>query len=159
MSETPKKRRWLGPALLASLAVNLLIVGIIAGWALTAQKPPKIDRAEREARSLIGMQFVRALDPDDRAALLRGIAGQRGQLRENRDALKGRFEALLAALGDETFDPARIEVLMSEQRQSIADRQKVGERLFIERLTEMTPDERAAYAKRLEKALRHLRRN
>ncbi len=158
--ELPRpKRRWLMPTLLISLAINLLIVGIVVGFAISPKGHRNADRAGGHARSIIGEPFVRALPQADRQALIKAIGAERGRLRENRAALRDRFEALLVALHADPFDADAISQLLGEQQSVAASRQRIGEGLLIERLTAMSPDERAAYAERLAHALRRLRRD
>ncbi len=152
------RRRWLVPALLVSLAMNLLIVGIVVGFAISP-KAPNSNRVGGNARSLIGAPFVQALPQEDRQALFKAIGAERGRLRENREALRARFEALLGALQADPFEPEAVSELLQEQRSVAIRRQRIGETLLIERLNEMSSAERAEYADRLAHALRRLRRN
>ncbi|MGI9391044.1 MAG: periplasmic heavy metal sensor [Boseongicola sp.] len=152
------QRRWLVPALLVSLAINLLIVGIVVGFVISS-KPPIPDRVGDNVRSLIGAPFVQALPKEDRQALMKAIGAERGRLRENREALRARFEALLGALQADPFEPAAIAMLLQKQRSVAIRRQQIGESLLIERLKTMTLDERDQYADRLAHALRRLRRD
>ncbi|MGI9393616.1 MAG: periplasmic heavy metal sensor [Boseongicola sp.] len=151
-------RRWLVPALLVSLAVNLLIVGVVVGF-VVSPKASNLDHVGGSTRSLIGAPFVRALPQDDRQALMKAIGAERGRLRENREALRARFEALLGALNADPFDPEAVAKLLQEQRTVAIRRQQIGESLLIERLKSMTPAERADYSDRLAHALRRLRRD
>ncbi len=156
--ETPK-RGWLKLLLFVSLAANLLIVGIIGGAFLSNRGndgPP--DRIARQVQSLIGAPFFRALPDGDRRELVRALDPKRDRLKENREALRGRFEAFLGALRTEPFDAAMVKKLLEEQRLVAVRRQDIGEDLLIERLEAMTPGARAEYADRLAKSLRHIRR-
>ena len=156
---TKPQRRWLVPALLVSLAINLLIVGIVVGFAISPKGPKNTERVSGHARSIIGAPFVRALPKEDRQALVKAIGAERGRLRENRAALRARFEALLIALRADPFDAVAISQLLQDQRSVAIRRQRIGENLLVERLSAMSPDERAAYAERLAHALRRLRRD
>jgi len=153
------QRRWLVPALLLSLALNLLIVGIVVGFAISPKASRNSDQLSGNARSLIGAPFVRALPQEDRQALIKAIRAENGRLRENRAALRARFEAFLGALRADPFEPAAVEKLLQEQRTVAIRRQQIGESLLIERLNAMSPAERAEYADRLAHALRRLRRD
>jgi len=156
----PKKkpRRWLIPAFLVSLALNLLIAGVVGGWMLSPRgwhRPGPTDLGD--AQGLVGSAFVRALPDAQRRQLLKDIFHDRGQLRQNRDSLRQQFETLLTAIRADPFDPAAIEALLEDQRQTAGHRQKIGESLILKRLSEMTPQERSAYADRLEATLRRLK--
>ena len=151
------RRRWILPALFLSVAVNLLIVGILAGWLVSPGGPRGDARINGPARGLVGEPFVRALPTEDRRALLRSAIENRDQLRQNRDDLSRRLAALLAALEAQDFNPASVENLLQEQRETAVRRQKIGEKLLIERLSAMTHQERIAYAERLRERLKHLK--
>ncbi|MBT8415222.1 MAG: periplasmic heavy metal sensor [Boseongicola sp.] len=158
MSEqSPPKRRWVMPLLAVSLVVNMLIVGIVAGFFI-ANGPGKGDRLEGPARSLVGTPFIRALEPENRRALGREILRDETRLRENRSALRARFEALLAALKADPFDPDAVQSILREQRDIALRRQNIGEALLVDQLAKLSPEERAAYADRLARDLRRLRR-
>lgn len=155
---TPGPRRWIMSVLLLSLATNLLIVGVVVGAMLSPDGPRRTDGDQRAVRGLIGEPFVRALPTDMRRALIRDVVQNRSQFRESRESLRQRFEAFLAALRAETFDVEEATRLLGEQRNAAIRRQELGEQLLLNRLTEMTFEERAAYADALEDALKQLRR-
>lgn len=160
MSEPTAKprRRWIMPVLVVSLALNMLIVGIVAGWTFsTGGKQP--DRVSREVSNLVGPQFFRALEQSDRRALVRDIVRQRDRVRENRTALKDRIARLLVELEAETLDTEAVRALLEEQRTSVARRHQFGEELLLTRLSEMSATERQAFAARLAESLKRVRRD
>ena len=156
-STPPKRRRWVLPLLFVSLALNLLVAGIVFGTVLQGGNE-RDGRPGGPARSVLGEPFVRALEPTDRMALGREIIANRDQLRENRSDLRARVEVLLETLGEETFDRDAVSALLSEQRGLAVKRQEVGESLLLNRLEEMSLEERRAYADRLGKSLMRFRR-
>jgi len=159
MSEQPTpKRRWLKPLLAVSLICNMLIIGIVAGFAIANAGGPRGERLDGPARSLVGTPFIRALEPENRRGLYQEIRRDEDRLRENRSALRARFEALLTALNAEPFDPEAVQSILQEQREIALRRQNIGEALLVEQLSRLTPKERTAYADRLARDLRKLRR-
>ncbi len=154
----PRRRRWVMPVLFVSLALNLLVVGAIVGRSFSPDRPDQRDRVAGKVRSVIGEPFVRALERDDRHALLRDVRRESKRFRENRNSLRGRFEAFLAALRADPFVPEDVMRLMQDQRQVAQGRQELGESLLLNRLSEMDAEGRAAYADRLEESLKSLRR-
>ena len=152
----PKKRRWLMPLLFVSLALNLLVAGLVVGHALSPDA--RFDREGRPARGVIGEPFVRALPPADRRALMRDVMQDRDRIRDSRESLKQRFDAFLAALRAVPFDTDEVRRLLQEQREAAVGRQEIGETLLMKRLDDMTDDERAAYADRLEESLQRFKR-
>ena len=69
-TEPKPKRRWVMPVLFVSLAMNLLVAGIILGRALAPDDHRHRDRIAGPIRSVIGEPFVRALSRDDRKSVL-----------------------------------------------------------------------------------------
>jgi uncharacterized membrane protein len=155
-SEDQKRRRWVLPLLFASLAMNLLVVGVILGWLIS---PGGHKRSEiGPVRGLVGEPFVRALPDQQRRAMLRDVMRDAPRIRESRENLRARFEALLGALRADPFDTALVAALLDEQRDVALRRQDIGEGFLLQRLEAMTPEERKTYADRLETSLRRLRR-
>ena len=145
--------RWMTVALVVSVAVNLLILGLVVGASFGHDRD---DMRTRMAgmRELGATPFVMALEPRDRVALGRALAREAEPLRTNRAELRQRFEALLSALRAETFDRASVERLIADQRTAASRRQEIGEAALLQFLEEMSPAERRAYADRLDRSLR-----
>ena len=146
-----KSPTWMRVLLVASLAVNLLIVGMVVGTVASGGGPGQGRDALREAG---GSPFIRALAPHDRRGVMRGMVSERRALRESRETLRARFDALLVALRAETFDAAAVEQLLEDQRRALQARNKVGEQAILDRVAAMSLEERRAYADRLEAEVR-----
>lgn len=146
---------WMRVLLVGSLGLNFLVFGMVAASILSGGGPG----APREAaRDLAGSPFVRALGTEDRRAILRELRRERDTLRENRAALRVRFERLLATLRADDLDLAELERIVAEQRAAALDRLQIGERLVVGRIALMSLEERRAYADRLEEAVTRPRR-
>ena len=160
MTETPapRRRRWLVPLLVVSLALNLLVAGAILGRSFSPEAHRGKDRVAGPLRSVVGEPFVRALSREDRQALLADIRREGPRIRKNRESLRDQVEAFLAALRSDPFEPDVVRRLLEDQRSVAQSRQELGEVLLLNRLSAMSDDERAAYADRLEKGLKNLRR-
>ena len=152
------RRRWLVPLLVASLALNLLVAGAILGRSFSPEAQRSKDRVAGPVRSVVGEPFVRALSREDRKALGDDIRREAPRIRENRESLRDRVEAFLTALRSDPFEPEVVRQLMVDQRSVAQGRQELGEVLLLNRLSAMSAEERAAYADRLEKGLKNLRR-
>lgn len=155
-TEGKQKRRWVLPLLFLSLAMNLLVVGVVIGWLISPGGPKRSDFGS--ARGLVGEPFLRALPEEQRRAMLRDAMREAPRIRESRENLRARFDAFLGALRAEPFDTDLVADLLDQQRSVAQRRQDIGEGLLLERLAAMTPAERRAYADRLESSLRRLRR-
>jgi len=143
MSDNPKpKRRWVSVLLTASLALNLLIVGVALG---TVYRVKGGDHGKTLPG--FGSALYRALPKEDRKAL-------RGELSERHvrgSKLRSQdFAALGNALRAQPFEPAAVEVLLQQQAQFMAETQSALQERWLARVTEMSDAERQAYADRLE---------
>lgn len=154
MSEnsTPK-RKWLVILLVISLAVNLLIVGLVLGTFLRY-------RGHDQARTPPG--FVPALYftlPKSEQKALKSLVSEQ---RRHESRRRGQdFEALGDALRQTPFDPALVSSLLDEQAQATADLRNALHQEWLARVTAMSDEERLRYAERLEQVIekRSHRRN
>lgn len=137
-----KDMRWKGVLLFVSLAINLLVVGLVVGALLAG--PHGRDRTA--LRGLGYAPFVRALPSEDRVALREALARDAESFRHNRSELQVQFESLLAALRKDPFDAGEVERLFAGQRERIVERQRLAQDYLLERIAAMAPQDRAAYA-------------
>jgi len=155
MKETPntdaKKRwPWLKIVLFASLALNLLVVGLIAGAALG-----KGPHNRSPGLSALGFSpFVRALPRADRDAIAEAFKQKSGSFQDNRRALRREFDAFLTSLRAETIDEAELRRLIESQGKRVTERRGLAQELVIERIVAMTPEARAEFADELDKAFK-----
>jgi uncharacterized membrane protein len=151
--QTPKPKRrisWRGVLLIVSLGLNLLVVGMVAGAVLG--KGPH--RELPALRSLGYGPYISAL-PDDALREMRGVvAREQGSFRENRRKMREEFEALLALLRAETVDEGALRQAIESQRNRVTERLALGSELVIAQLVAMTPEDRMAYADRLDKLMK-----
>lgn len=143
-------KRWVRVLLVVSLALNLLFIGSIAGAMLTHSKwrshhPPRLDMAAGP--------LTQALSREDRRAIGREMRKAYRSAGANRADLQAGFEALIADLKQEPFDPEVVAKHLERHRGVFDERLALGQTLLLERLTQMQPDERADYAARLLDAL------
>ncbi|KNX42934.1 hypothetical protein ROTO_05810 [Roseovarius tolerans] len=145
--DKPGPGRWMRVLLVVSLAVNLAVVGVVAGWALRhgghhGHHPSRLDMA--------GGPLTRALSDEDRRAIgqrMREVWRERGG---NRAGIRSSFDALVVDLRAVPFDPDRVAERMREQREGFAARFEMGQEVLIAHLAAMSDADRAAYADRLE---------
>ena len=144
-------RRSMRYVLIGSLAVNLLVLGLVAGAVI---RGPDGFRAPRGVDLALG-PIVAALAPEDRDAI-RAELRQREALqlrpRRDRDALIG---ALLLALRAEPFDPAATQAALNVPRDRALAVQQAVQQSLLARITAMTPAGRLAFADRLSDAMGH----
>ncbi|MEX5727148.1 putative membrane protein [Rhodovulum iodosum] len=152
-SETPKKGwPWGRIALGISLALNLMVAGIVLGGLLSHRHDFGHDR--RGDRFAEVGPYSRALDDEDRAALRQELRRSWPQGRQNRQAVRAGFDEVLSALRSEPFEVGRVEAVLTSQSERISDHLTITRGLLLDRMAQMSPDERAAFADRLEQVLR-----
>ncbi len=137
-------------ALAASVALNLLVAGVVAGAVLREGGPHG-----RMTGAVDFGPFTDALSREDRDALRAAFLDRMPQMRDMRREMLAEFGAVLGALRAEPFDPAALRGVMEAQSDRMGARLRIGQDLLLERLTHMTPGARAAFADRLEERLRH----
>ncbi len=144
----PRWMRWL---LIGSLTANLLVIGTVAGALFDGDGP----RGPRGGITDIGYgPFTEALSREDKAALRDAFVARVPNFRSERRQDRRDAVALLAQLRAPTLDETALRATFSAQRARIAARVDVGQDLLIARIVAMSPEERAAFAARLAKAMR-----
>jgi uncharacterized membrane protein len=133
----PKRR--LRTALLCSLAVNLLCVGLIGGAILAG--PPHRPHTE------FGMKgFARTL-PAERGAILHdAITPQRPQIRALRDAARAARLDATKALVAETYDKEQVRAALAKIDDSETKLRALVSNIFIETAEKLTLQERQQLA-------------
>ncbi len=152
MDGSRRPGRWVRVLLFASLAFNLAVVGLVAGFVLNG--PPK-PRGERHDPVL---PYTRAFDEDQqrevRRALRRSFAGDG---KRSREGYLSDYESALELLRTEPYDAARVSELLSAQAaRGVRVRQR-GQEVLSSYLAGMSADERRAYADRLETEVEKMR--
>lgn len=150
----PRRLKWL---LWASLGVNLIVVGLIAGAALRGP----FDGPPRDLRAAVA-PYSAALDRDSRHAIGRAIREASGGLsarRALRDARRSEIDAALDLLRAEPFDADAFRAVLASQSARALARQAVAQDALADHLATLSAQDRAAYADRIEEGLhRALRR-
>lgn len=148
-AKRPRSRRGLRIALVVSLMLNVLLIGVLAGGMMRVSRFVPSSHTQPDFRSL-----WRALPDEARNDLramerARGLSDERGgrlsheERRVRGAAVNARILELLRA---ETFDGARFAELLNAEREFAARRLNAAQTAFVERLSTLT------YAQRLEMA-------
>lgn len=135
-----------------SLAVNLAIVGLVAGAMIGAG--PRGGGADTHLRSLGLGPFATAFARDDRAELAARM--DRGALRAERRALGESLSALRQVLAREPFDRDQADAALRQSRLAAQALQAIGHAAVLDQIAAMDATERAALALRLDRALRRM---
>ncbi len=140
--------RW---ALGISLALNLAVVGMVAGAML--RDGPGMRGAM--VRDLGFGPFTEALSHEDRRALRQALFERAPEIRQARQQRQEDLQALVAILRAEPFDAAALAAAMAEQEARMVGQLRLGQTVLQERIAAMTPEARRGFAERLEDGLSH----
>ena len=130
----------------------------VAGVSILVSRPFQVgDRISfggyyGEVRDIGFGPYTAALSSEDRTALRDAFLAAAPDFREKRREMRADVTRLAASLRSEPWDAAATEAILARQGADLASRLDLGRRLFIERLSAMTPEARRALAERIEKA-------
>jgi uncharacterized membrane protein len=133
---TDRRLKW---ALIASLALNVAIAGVVIG-ALIKGPPP----APWSGIAL--WHYARALPEPYRADLGIVLRDNRKDWAGPREALRSQRAALATALVTEPYAPARVADILNREVALTGELAARGTALLLAQIDRMTPAERAAYA-------------
>lgn len=136
--------RLLRLALIVSLLLNLVALGIFAGSVIGGRPPPG---PEAGLGPLAG-----AFGPEDRRALLRDLRQRRDIRPPDRALREATLTSLIEALRSDPFDRDLARAAIEQHAARIEEAEAALREAFIERLAAMDPAERQALAERLESA-------
>lgn len=152
--KTRKPRNWMRLALIVSLIVNLLFVGLVVGAAAGKNRYDKRDTGvDPRILQTLG-PYGRALPREKRAELAKGLRLSPAESRQMRRDLRAGFEAILAGLRAESFDAEAMMDLLGQQQGLIDARINAGRAALVEEMKAMSLAERRAYADDLQRVLR-----
>lgn len=135
--------------LILSLALNLLVVGLVAGaWAFGPHH-----RQPRGVDLVLG-PVARALDEEDRRAIRDRLIEQPELRRSGRAERRETQQALITALRAEPFDPDALASLLDAEQNRAQAVQRAAREAFLARLAEMEPQARRDFADRLASEMR-----
>jgi len=158
MTDTDAKRRTgrgVKIALGVSLAVNLLVIGLVGGAVLGKDRAHMVGRDTGSLRSL--GPIVGALDETTRDSLSERLRQSETGMRRELRGLVTATRAFQDALRAEPFDRASAEEALLMQRDHVLRAQEGGHSVLLDELEAMTPEARLALAERLQDRLRRIR--
>ncbi|WP_375690193.1 periplasmic heavy metal sensor [Pseudooceanicola sp. LIPI14-2-Ac024] len=144
-------RLWVRILLVASLALNLLVIVTVVSFAAFhggpdgKHRPPRVDRT--------GGPLTGALSESDKREIGRAIWQSYREGRPSRADVQAEYQEVIRTLRTEPYDPSAVEASLQKQLDFAVERQAVGQQMLLDRLAAMTPEERAAFADRLEEGL------
>ena len=150
---TTRTSRWVKIALALSVALNLAVIGVIAGATLRASGDEGSSR--RGVRDVNFGPFTEALTREQRRNMLGRLGGKGSELREMRAQMRGDLDDVVATLRAEPFDPAAVEAAFARQGARLSARADAGRGALVGLILEMSKTDRAAFVERLENATKH----
>lgn len=134
--------RWIKPALVVSVALNLAIAGVVVGAILRG--PP-----QRIVRELDFGPFTEALSPEDREALIHDFFRVAPMKRATMLDMRRDFDAIVAVLRTSPFDRDAMDHAMQRMGERLHSRLVIGQSLLLDRVAAMSDQDRRAFADRL----------
>ncbi|PIE12903.1 MAG: hypothetical protein CSA70_08070 [Rhodobacterales bacterium] len=155
-NEKPKPlRRGVRIVLFLSLALNLVVVGLVVGAVASHRDrdrhPPRFDR--------ISGPLIRALSKQDKRFIGREMRNFYRASASKSVTLRAQYDDVLEALRADPFQVDVVQGVMDAQMDQLVGRARLGKSVLLDRLKSMTPQERAAFADRLEEELERPRRD
>ena len=142
---TGKWRSWL---LIGSLALNLIIIGAIAGSALRG--PDRAPRGKMTQPDLL-RDLVQAVPKDQRGELRKDLNAKRDELRGMRTEMQSRRQDLVRVLVSPEFDISQIVAIFDDHRVILSRIASGGHEIIIRRIEAMSPEEREEFAQNIER--------
>lgn len=138
----PTPRRWPIYALIASLAVNLAVIGLVAGLALKG--PPG-----RPGPEMGLWRYAGALPEPYRGDMMRELRASREAWKAKRDRLAGQRQVLARALTADPYERETVESALALERGLLDGLAMQGARVLLGQIDRMDAQARADYAARL----------
>lgn len=136
--------RWGRRALIASLALNLLFIGMAASAMWRHRKDGPFALSAVNA-NLLG--FSSTLPPERRQALWRQTASERRSMRPLRAEMRQARDAVRAAFLVEPFDAAEFNKVQARLLDAEIRARSEAQKLFFAIASSLTQEERAAFAR------------
>lgn len=137
--------RWVGWVLIASLALNLFLAGVVGVRYWREQQW----RSERSTMTGPIGRIAQGLPESGRTKVKAVLDSRREQIREqNREFRRARSEAM-QALAAEPFDRAKVEAAFAEARRRADGVSAIMQGAMIEASAQLTPEERKAFRERM----------
>jgi uncharacterized membrane protein len=134
--------RWMQVALLLSLAVNLVIVGLVAGAVWRFRPPPHLTGSV-VIPNLLG--YASTLPAQRRKALWDATAEERSHVRPYRREVRAAREETIKALTAEPFDRERFKAAQSRQAETENRARQAVQDLYVKIADGLTAEERHAF--------------
>ncbi len=147
---------WVKALFAVSLTLNLLVFGVVIGAVVSHWDGPRgkpSDHARLRLDPALG-PLARALPEPARQAAMAELSARSGPYDARRAALAGQLNDMLTLLRAEPFDAEAFRALFVAQTESWASRAEVGRDVVMSQVAALSPEDRAAFADRIERGFR-----
>lgn len=151
--KAPRIKLWLRVVLFVSLALNLAVIGVVAGaiWRHGDDDKRRGARADR-----VSLAYIRALSDADKRAIRDTMRAKMPDRADRRAQVRDSFDPVLSALRRDTVDRAVLADLFQAQFSKAEEGQRLARGAMLDRLAAMPASERRAFADRVEQELERL---
>lgn len=139
----PAWQRWLPGLLVASLALNLLLLGTFGGHFWASQH----DRHGKHGGVYGLPAFAATLAPERRAMVEDLLKAREERLKVLREEVSGIRRAAVAAMAAEPFDKAKLDQALEAVVEVDSKYKRASLSILAETAEKFTPEERQAYRK------------
>ncbi len=153
MAETPitpspkRGRNWMRFVLIVSLALNLLVVGLLGGAFLRHEKPV----GRHLDRMSMGLSiYIRALPEDSRTAFEAELRDGNSSRRALRKSMRERQRSLEAVLLAEPFSEEAVRQALTEHRSFAFEKTGRLQDAYVDAVAGLSDEARAAYFERVQ---------
>lgn len=147
-TEKPRMKRWLRVVLVLSLALNLIIVGLVAGAAMRfGHKGPPPHVGEHP-----GSPILRALDHDDRREVGRSIRKTYRAYAATAESEQSFYLKLADVIEADPLQPDALRDASAALDMRMSERRVIAQKAWMEKVLGMSADDRRAYAERMREA-------
>lgn len=138
---------WLKALLIASLALNLLLLGGAASRFFMHERMDRISGISQ--MQLVPRRFFGELDKSRRSELLGVFKDFRGEFRDGRKAARDQTAKLAIALEAVPYDATAVELVVGDFSKSSSGLIGLGGRAALTFIAKLTPEERLLLAKHI----------
>ncbi|MFC5357694.1 periplasmic heavy metal sensor [Azospirillum himalayense] len=138
---TAAPRRWPWYLLVGSLAVNMLLGGILAAQALHLLPPPPPPEPGQGMKGFIE-RAARELSPADAEVLRHSYEAERATLTRMHENMEAMRDQLWASMQAPAFDPEALRRSLEEAHATEADLRRRVDSRVIEALVQLSPEGR-----------------
>lgn len=145
-------RRWLGPAFLASLTVNIFLIGLIS-VPLFFRPPHDRDFGPPPRGAGPGMfhQSFKDLPEEDRKAIRMAMLGHFPEIRPHLVEMREAKAELADAVAADPYDEKAVRAAFDKMEQAMKEMGEVGRNAMMAGFSKLTPEQRQRVAEAMRK--------